>query len=87
MGVIEQCKFGFPVNTFTLFITVRRIILAKTGWLGANFAAAGVAGGGIVGGLVCEGLDARSSGGMSKKSAEYYSLTPDTDACQGQIEL
>ena len=77
IGVVEQCKYGFPVNTFSLFLTDRRIIVAKTGGLGANFTAAGAASGGIVGGLIGAGLDARSSGGMSKKTAEYYSLTPD----------
>jgi len=65
------------VNTFSLFLTDKRIIVAKTGGLGANFTAAGAASGGIVGGLIGAGLDARSSGGMSKKTAEYYSLTPD----------
>jgi hypothetical protein len=77
IGMIEQCKYGFPVNTFTLFMTDRRIIVAKTGGLGANFASAGVASGGIVGGLIGAGLDARSAGGMSKKTAEYYAMTPD----------
>lgn len=77
LGMVEQCKYGFPVNTFTLFITPRRIIVAKTGGLGANFTSAGAAGGGIVGGLIGAGIDARSKGGMSKKTAEYYSLTPD----------
>ena len=77
LGVIEQCKHGFPVNTFTLFITPQRIIVAKTGGLGANFTAAGAASGGIVGGLIGAGLDARSQGGMTKKTLEYYSLTPD----------
>ncbi len=77
IGIIEQCKYGFPVNTFTLFLTDRRAIVAKTGGLGANFATAGAASGGIVGGLRGAGLDARSSGGMSKKTAEYYAMTPD----------
>jgi len=77
VNVIEQCKYGFPVNTFTLFLTDRRIIVAKTGGLGANFTSAGAAGGGIIGGLIGAGLDARSSGGMSKRTAEYYSMTPD----------
>lgn len=66
-----------PVNKFTLFMTDRRIIVAKTRGLGANFASAGVASGGIVGELIGAGLDSRSSGGMSKKTAEYYSMTPD----------
>lgn len=65
------------MNTFTLFVTPQRIIVAKTGRLGANLTAAGAAGGGIVGGLIGAGLDARSQGGMSKKTAEYYSMTPD----------
>ena len=59
-----------------MFITPKRIILAKTGGLGANFTAAGAASAGIVGGLIGAGLDARSQGGMSKKTMEYYTLTP-----------
>ncbi len=60
------------MSTFTLFLTDRRIIVVKTGGLGANFTAAGAAGGGFIG----AGLDAHSSGGMSKKTAKYYSMTP-----------
>ena len=59
------------MSTFTLFLTDRNIIVAKTGGLGANFTAAGAAGGGLIG----AGLDAHSSGGMSKKTTEYYSMT------------
>ncbi len=77
IGVIEQGKYGFPVNTFSLFITAQRIIVAKTGGLGANLTAAGAASGGIVGGLIGAGIDARSHGGMSKNTMEYYSMTPD----------
>ena len=76
-GYIQACKYGFPVNTFSLFLTDRRIVAAKTGGLGANFTAAGAASGGIVGGLIGAGLDARSSGGMTKKTLEYSQLTPD----------
>ena len=76
-NVIENCKYGFPVNTFSLFITPQRIIVAKTGGLGANLTSAGAAGGGIVGGLIGAGLDARAHSGMSKKTMEYYSMTPD----------
>lgn len=74
---IQQCKYGFPVSTFTLFITNRRIIAAKTGGLGANFAAAGAASGGLVGGLIGAGIDARATGGMNKKTLEYSQMTPD----------
>ena len=77
LNVIEQCKYGFPVNTFSLFITAHRIIVAKTGGLGANLTSAGAASGGIVGGLIGAGLDAKAHGGMSKKTMEYYSMTPD----------
>ncbi len=65
------------MNTFSLFITARRIIVAKTGGLGANFTSAGAAGGGIVGGLIGAAVDSKAQGGMSKKTAEYYSMTPD----------
>ena len=77
VNVIENCKYGFPVNTFSLFLTPQRIIVAKTGGLGANLTSAGAAGGGIIGGLIGAGLDARSQGGMSKKTMEYYSMSPD----------
>lgn len=77
IGVIEKCKYGFPVNTFSLFITAQRIIVAKTGGLGANLTAAGAVTGGLVGGLIGAGIDARSHGGMSKNTLEYYSMTPD----------
>jgi len=76
-GYIQACKHGFPVNTFSLFLTNMRIIAAKTGGLGANFTAAGAASGGIVGGLIGAGIDARSSGGMNKKTLEYSQMTPD----------
>ena len=76
-GYIQACKHGFPVNTFSLFLTNRRIIAAKTGGLAANFTAAGAASGGIVGGLIGAGLDARSSGGMTKKTLEYSQMSPD----------
>lgn len=65
------------MNTFSLFLTPQRIIVAKTGGLGANLTSAGAAGGGIIGGLIGAGLDARSQGGMSKKTMEYYSMSPD----------
>lgn len=58
-------------------MTPQRIIVAKTGGLGANFTSAGAAGGGIVGGLIGAAVDARAQGGMSKKTAEYYSMPPD----------
>ncbi len=76
-GYIQACKYGFPVNTFSLFITNRRIVAAKTGGLGANFTAAGAAGAGIVGGLIGAGIDARSSGGMTKKTLEYSQMMPE----------
>ena len=76
-GYIQACKHGFPVNTFSLFLTNMRIIAAKTGGLGANLTAAGAASGGIVGGLIEAGIDARSSGGMNKKTLEYSQMTPD----------
>ena len=76
-GYIQACKHGFPVNTFSLFLTNMRIVAAKTGGLAANFTAAGAASGGIVGGLIGAGLDARSSGGMTKKTLEYSQMTPD----------
>ncbi|MCW4013791.1 MAG: zinc ribbon domain-containing protein [Candidatus Bathyarchaeota archaeon] len=76
-GYIQACKYGFPVNTFTLFLTNRRIVAVKTGGLGANLTAAGAASGGIVGGLIGAGIDARTTGGMNKKTQEYSQMTPD----------
>ena len=54
-----------------------RIIAAKTGGLAANLTAAGAASRGIVGGLIDAGIDARSAGGMNKKTLEYSQMTPD----------
>lgn len=51
--------------------------MAKTGGLGANFTAAGAASGGIFGGPIGAGLNACTSGRISKKTVEYYSMTPD----------
>jgi len=76
-GYIQACKYGFPVNTFSLFLTNRRIVAAKTGGLGANLTAAGAAGGGLIGGLIGAGLDARSAGGMTKKTLELSQMSPD----------
>ncbi len=74
-GVIEGCKHGFPAGTYTLFITAQRIIAAKTGGITANLTGAGAATGGIVGGLLGAGIDAHTRGKMSKKTAEYYSMS------------
>ena len=76
-GYIQACKYGFHINTFGLFLTNRRIIAAKKGGLGANLTATGVAGGGSIGGLIGAGLDARSAGGMTKKTLELCQMTPD----------
>ncbi|MBN2336405.1 zinc ribbon domain-containing protein [Candidatus Bathyarchaeota archaeon] len=76
-GSMANCATGFPVTIYTLFLTDRRMIAAKTGRFNAMFTGSMAASGGIVGGLIGAGLDATVNKGRKKKAEEMSQLSPD----------
>ena len=75
---------------YTLFLTDRRIIAAKTGRFNAMFTGSMAASGGIVGGLIGAGLDATVNKGRKKKTEQMGQMSPDqvlaTDKKNFQID-